>query len=299
MTGFLALIGLSAISSDKAGGVRPDTHEHNISHFVEVYQLLAGFRREAYSFFIMKQFCIGKEEFKQLFERRQRERVLSLLGEYIGTFSMEEMHDQMVDDQGAFAEAVAVSNAKFTNKTENVEIITAFDLAEFYFPDENPQICLAVKDDFPGDAAVSYDSIVASIENDTPIDCSIGLNGREFHFQIKRYPQAHLAHTREALTEYIKKTMRGYADMKDTILVIILQPNTEEANDLSFKGIHEDIVAIKDEVNFREIDLVYNHRGQEMRWEQIYPEFGHSVKPLLLMSDKYKARQAEWAQRST
>ncbi len=30
-----------------------------------------------------------------------------------------------------------------------------------------------------------------------------------------------------------------------------------------------------------------------MRWEQIYPQYGHSVKPLLLMSDKYKARQAE------
>ncbi len=128
----------------------------------------------------------------------------------------------------AFAEAIADSTARFANKTENVEIITSFDLAEFYFPGENPQICFSVKDDFLSDTSVSYDSLIEGIESNTPIDCSIGANGREFHFQIKRYPQEYLAHTREALTNYIIDTISGYGSMKGTILIVILQPNTEE-----------------------------------------------------------------------
>jgi hypothetical protein len=244
----------------------------------------------------MAQFCIGKEDFKQLFEKNHRERLITLMGEFSDRLSPQDMLAQMESDTGAFAEAVAASTSRFTNKTENVEIITAFDLADFYFPDENSQVCLEVKDGFPDDAPVSYESIVANIESNTPIDCSIKSGGREFHFQIKRYPQKYRAHTREALVEFIAKTMRGYTDMKGSILAVILQPASEEANGLSFKEVHEDLIAMKDEITFDEIDLIFNDRGQQMRWEQVYPENGHATKPLLLMSDKYRARQAEWAE---
>ena len=245
-------------------------------------------------------FCISKIALNDLLMQRQKGVLLMLLERFKDTFSQAEIVAQMEAGTGAFSEAMTAEINKFSNKTENAEIITSFHLADLYFPDSDPEMCFEMRRDFTADKATSYDGIVAGIENDTEIDCSIKADGRQFNFQIKRYPQKYLPHTREALTKYITETIAGYGSMKGRSLVLLLQPDTEERNDqLSFKQVHEDMVAIKEKISFDEITFVFNDRNQQIFWQQVFPQYGHSVIPLLLLSDKYKAQQEEWKKKTT
>ena len=240
-------------------------------------------------------FCIPKNAFQALLVERQKAMLRRVMGSFAGSMSQQEMAAQMEREEGAFSDAMKAENAKFASNTANVEIVIAFQLADFYFPAVDAELCFEMRRDFATDSASSYDNIVAGIENDTAIDCTIKAEERQFNFQIKRCPQEYLPHTRAALTEYIKKTLAHYGDMKGTGLVLLLQPNTEERNDdLSFKGVHEDMVAIKDGITFDEIVFVFNNQMQSMRWQQVFPAYGYSEKPLVLLSEKYQAQQEEW-----
>ncbi len=240
------------------------------------------------------EFCISKTNFNNLLMRDREAMLKRVMGRFAETMTLQEMATQMERGEGAFDDAIKAEHAKFSNKTENVEIIVALQLADFYFPDINAELCFEMRRDFSPDSAV-YDSIVAGIESDTAIDCSVKAEGRQFNFQIKRCPQEHLPHTRVALTGYIKKTLAHYGDMKGTRLVLLLQPNTEAQNtELSFKQVNEDMLAIKDKITFDEIVFVFNNQMQNMRWYQVFPACGYNDRPLTLLSDKYKAQQEEW-----
>lgn len=240
-------------------------------------------------------FCITKSAFQALLMQRQKAMLRRVMESFADNLSQQEMAAQMEREEGVFSDAMKVENAKFAAKTANVEIVVAFQLADFYFPGVDAELCFEMQEDFSPDSATSYDNIVADIENDTAIDCTIKADGRHFNFQIKRYPQEYLSHTHAALTKYIKKTLTHYGNMKGTGLVLLLQPNTEERNDeLSFKGVHEDMMAIKDKITFDEIVFVFNDQMQSMRWQQVFPAYGYSEKPLELQSDKYKAQQESW-----
>ena len=242
-------------------------------------------------------YCIPKNDLYALLEQRQKAMLNRVMAQF-PRLTSQEMVAQMEREEGEFNEAVKAERLAFAKKTSNVEIVLAFQLADFYFPDLNPEICFEMRRGFSANNDVSYDSVVAGIENDTAIDCAIRADGRGFNFQIKRYPQEYLAHTREAIAAYIKKTLTGYGDMKGAILVLLLQPNTEAPNDLNFRQVHEDMLAMEDKISFDEIDLVFNNRMQTMRWQQVFPECGHYDKPLELSSDKYKAQQEEWKQKT-
>lgn len=209
----------------------------------------------------------------------------------------EEMIAQVERERGSFADAIKGEANRFANKTDNVEAMMAIWLTDFYFPNLNPKICFEMKNDFSPNKATAYDVFLGGIEKNTVIDCSIKGNVRQFNFQIKRYPQEYLPLTNEAVAGYIKKTIATYGSMKGIILIILLQPNTETPNDFSFRRAHEDLLAIKDNVTFDEINFIFNERLQIMRWQQIFPQYGYADRPLILLSDFQKARQREWGER--
>lgn len=202
-----------------------------------------------------------------------------VIKDFEGTMTQQEMVEQEECKEGAFYDAMETKRRPFINETENVEILTAFHLADFRFPTLNPELCFEMRADFYSDAAISYEDIVAGIENNTAIDCSIKADGQQFSFQIKRYPQKYLAHMREALTEFIKKIIFEYGDMKGIILVLILQSNTEDPIYLSLKQVHEDMVQMKDQISFDEIGFIFDDRGRNMRWEQVYPAYSYAEIP--------------------
>jgi hypothetical protein len=76
--------------------------------------------------------------------------------------------------------------------------------------------------------------------------------------------------------------------MKGTILIILLQPNSESQNDFSFEKIYDYVLTIKEKVSFDEIDFIFNAMNQKISLLQIFPNYKATSKPLELLSDKYK-----------
>lgn len=239
-------------------------------------------------------FCISKIKLKKLLEIKTQERLMGQIEKFKSSLSLQEMFSQMENGIGIFDEAMNRDTARFTNKTENVEAFLAIDLSDLYFPDEEPEICFEMKKGFPSSSEITFDELIAGVECDTHIDCSIKGNQKSFDFQIKRYPQAFLEHTTEGLTKYIKETVGGYGDMSNTILIILLQPNTEAPSDIDFPKIHQNLQSIKNKISFQEIDLLFNDKNQYIIWHQVFPLSGHYKKPLVLLSDRYKKEQDKW-----
>lgn len=233
-------------------------------------------------------FCILKRDLKNLWTKKQKTRLLECLNIFKGKFTLPEMLDQMREDRGAFGQAIADSTLKFSKNTKNVEIAVAIDLADFYLPGIEAEICFGVKRMPNAIPDFSYDDIEENIDGDTYIDCSLKSNERQFNFQIKRYPQFSHAYTNEAINNYIEETIDSYGNMKGTILIILLQPNSESQNDFSFSKIYEYILTIKEKISFDEINFIFNYRNQKKSLLKIFPFFKVTNKPLELLSDKYQ-----------
>jgi len=242
-------------------------------------------------------FCISKNALKDLWLEKQKKRLFECIKEFNGKLSLQEMHDQMKSDDGVFNELITKSNSKFSSKTENVEVVAAFDLSDLYFPDStDTEICFEMKSSFSykKGEALSYDDIVNNIESKTHLDCLIRKDGKKFNFQIKRYPQSYLLYTTEAVNEYIKKIIEGYGDMKDTILIILLQPNGDKTDNLNLKNVHEYLLSISKQISFNEVNFIFNEMNQRIKWLQVFPEYEVSEKVIELFSDKYKDIQTKW-----
>ena len=239
-------------------------------------------------------FCINKKELKILWSGKQEDRLHKQINKFKDLLTLQEMFRQMEQDSGEFSEATTADTSKFSRVTANVEIGLALELADFYFPDAYPDICFEMKSGFSG-VISSYDNLVENIESATHVDCSIKLEGRQFNFQIKRYPQSYCEYTNEAIIEFLGKTMKGYGDMNGTILIVLLQPEPDPKafDKMDFKAIHAGLVAIKEKITFDEIDFIFNERNQQIFWHQVFPQCGHAKKPLVLSSDKYKKQQEE------
>mgnify|MGYP001578198932 CR=1 FL=1 len=239
-------------------------------------------------------FCISKNKLKKLIEIKTQERLFTQIKKFKGSFALEEMFEQMENGSGIFDDSMIADTTKFTSKTENVEAFLAIDLSDFYFPNEESEICFEMKSGFSIPVEIDYDTLIKEIECDTHIDCSVRSKGKVFNFQIKRYPQAHLEHTTESLTKYIKETVNGYGNMAGSILIILLQPNTETPSEINFKEIHKNIMSIKDKISFEEINFLFNDKNQYIMWHQVFPECGHCKKPLVLLSERYQKEQEKW-----
>jgi len=238
-------------------------------------------------------FCISKNKLKKLLEAKTQERLLSQIEKFKDSLPLEEMFNQMEQGSGVFDDSMSKDTTKFTNKTENVEAFLAIDLSDMYFPDEESKICFEMKKGFSS-SEITFDELIAGVECDTHIDCSVKGKEKSFYFQIKRYPQAYLEHTTESITKYIKEAVGGYGDMTGTILVILLQPNTETPSEIDFPKIYQNLQSIKDKISFQEIDFIFNDKNQYIIWHQVFPESGHYKKPLVLLSDRYKKEQEKW-----
>jgi hypothetical protein len=235
-------------------------------------------------------YCISNILLKELWEDKNKDRLDKQILNFKG-LSVSELTSQMEKDAGTFYEAMVADTSKFTTITENVEILVATDLSGFYFPGFETEVCFEMRSNFKAPKNISYDDIVTGLESNTHIDCSIRSNEKQFDFQIKRYSQKHFSFTSEVMTEYIKNVIKSYGDMKGTILIIVLQPDTQPKEHFNFKEIHKNISTIKDKVSFNEINFLFNDENQQIVWWQVFPLFGLANKPLIFKSQKYQKVQ--------
>ena len=233
-------------------------------------------------------YSISNTQLKNLWLAKQEERLSKEIRKFSGAVSLEEMATQMESDNGPFAESIKRSTTKFSNRTENVEILTADHLSSLYFPNIETDICFEMKDSFHGGIVTTYNELTENISQHTHIDCSISSGLRSFNFQIKRYPEPYKKITNEAVSSFIEETIKRYSDMKGTILIILLQAETPIPREgLDFDKIHKYVSSMK-RTGFDEINFIFNKGNRHIHWRQVYPDHGYSEIPLILLSDKYK-----------
>jgi len=243
-------------------------------------------------------FCIPKNKLKALLERE----IVEFLDEERLKFSkkgmsLEEMVKQQTEESGPFDAAVTAAIERFTNKTENVEVHLAIALANIYDfgPPEQVTICFEMKSKFNGKVN-SLNDLTTNIENYTHVDCAIQSSGEEWRFQIKQYPSTYLDFTTEGIVNYLEKIFAKYGDMADTKLILLLQPDTQEAamTELDFKAMHQRLLSMAKNISFSEVAIVFNENMKIISLIRVFPDFKKGKTPLQFLSPKYKDIQKKW-----
>jgi hypothetical protein len=236
---------------------------------------------------IKNPYCISKNDLLELWINQQKDRTDGFMKNFAGKFDMQEMVAQMEKEKGEFWDFFKTNTDKFANKTENVEVFMAVEIVDFYFKVEmDVNICFEMRTEFRGELIETLDELVSKIESDTHIDCSIKSKDLMLDFQIKRYPQQYKKFSGEAIIEFLKGVFSGYGEMKNVILAILLQPNTEEQTKLFFQEIHDQLMTMKEKVNFSEVVFIFNLSNKNVVFTRVYPDFVFSHKPIQWRSEK-------------
>jgi len=239
-----------------------------------------------------KQISISRTRLRQLVNSKTKTRLNELIFKNIDRLTPAEMLSQLQKNNGDFSNQVNTSTNRFTNKTENTEIMLSLDLSELYFPGIETVILFEPRIDFDWNKQLTYDDLIAGIKNDTHIDCSITDGKKVFNFQIKRYNQKYHKFETDHIFKFIKDIAEtGYGDMSGTILSILLQPEEKGDFGIYFPELHEKLETIKDKITFQEINAVYNENNQHITWVQIFPESGHYKIPINFESQEMHEKQ--------
>jgi len=177
-------------------------------------------------------------------------------------------------------------------KTENVEILKALGLSDFYWPHSETEIFFELKKGVSPSSIVSYSDLVNGLEDNTHVDCQITGDGQTRSFQIKRYPQEYLEHSDGAFLQWLTdKVFCSYGDMSGTILVILLQPAVAFTKcPMDFTKLFSNLVDLKGIITFDEIVLSYNEQSQYMVLHRLYPTHKRLLIPFSLALDRLKGR---------
>ena len=210
--------------------------------------------------------------------------------------SLEEISRQQEEETGPYYEEVEDAIEKFSNKTENIEVMSAITLAQIYDfnPKEEILICFEMKDKFDG-RAVTLSDFTKNFKTDTHVDCAIRLRDKEWRYQITRYNSKHQNFTDEGIISYIKNVLVGYGNMSDTALILLLQPLEDAAiSSLNFEKIHKALLAIAKSITFKEISLAFNANMKTLSLVRVFPKLEHGGVPLQMRSPKYQKIQEIW-----
>jgi hypothetical protein len=179
---------------------------------------------------------------------------------------------QLATQKGPILEAMDVETKKSARKTENIEVIKALQLSDFYYPHEETEICFELRSNVDLKSIESFDDLIDSFEDSTHIDCQIGTKTKSLNFQIKRYPADYLKHTNEAFLDWFAKTTRHYGDMSGTILAILLQPSKpHELSAINPSEISKILISRKEKISFDEVVFTYNDRNKFFTLHRVYP----------------------------
>ncbi|MDP3725445.1 MAG: hypothetical protein Q8R20_03195 [Nanoarchaeota archaeon] len=226
-------------------------------------------------------FCISRKGLRDLLGLSRRNFVRNLFYKCLEKFSREEIEKQLNTQTGELMDAINTESELSVRKTENAEVITALQLSDFYFPDDETEICFAMRRNVDTNNVKSYEGLVSGFENATHIDCLIKLANKGISFQIKRYPERHLPHTNEAFVDWFKNVLSHYGNMKGTILSVTLQPAEPfNKNSFNFSELAISLSEMREIITFDEVALVYNDANEYVVLHKIFPKHKRLLVPL-------------------
>lgn len=167
-------------------------------------------------------YCISFDGLRELFQEQQVRLAWESFTKWSKIYTREEFHAQVKADNGPIVDELRTSIKDRVNMSEYTEIVIALQLADFYFPDGDKQICFEIRRGVDPKSIKRLEDLVAAFEDATHIDCLVQDKEKKFAFQIKRYRGDNTA---RALIDWIKgkKVFKRYGNMSGTILVVVLQ----------------------------------------------------------------------------
>lgn len=200
------------------------------------------------------------------------------------TFTEPEILVQLHTGTGELVDTITEHYVRLARNTSNVEVTTALSLSDFYYPHSDTQIRFELMRGVNPASITTYEELVESFENNTPIDCEIVADGETRSFQIKRYPHPHLAHTNPSFLQWLEyDVFRAYGDMSGIILVVLLQPTGEyEESQLNLAELAASTATMRELISFDEVALTYNDSGEHFVLHKLFPEHRRLLIPLEL-----------------
>ena len=227
-------------------------------------------------------FRTSRENLQALFSEPIRRFTTENFYRLLETYTRTEIEQQIASGAGPVIDQIAAHTATLAANTSNVEIMTALSLSDFYWPHSDTEISFELRRGVAPASVTSYEQLIASLENNTHIDCQISADNVTRSFQIKRYPLLRLGNTNEEFLRWLDEdVIRRYGNMTGTILVVILQPDgTPEQALLNPSELATSLVAMAEQITFDEVVLTYNDQGQHFVLHKLYPEHRRILIPL-------------------
>lgn len=202
-------------------------------------------------------YCASYESLRSLLLIRQRKLLADRLRHWLTVFSYEEIEEQVSKGLGKVVdESMALSQAD-AKKSETTELLSALQLADFYFPNKDKKVCFDLRQKVNPALIQDCDDLMNAFEDHTHIDFIVRATKKELSFQLKRY---RLDHDHKIFIAWLKeKVIRHYGDMSGTRLVILLQSYNGTSKVLAVDKLYEMFVQeVRQSVTFDEIFLMYN-----------------------------------------
>lgn len=206
-------------------------------------------------------FKISRIDLRNLLNNSRRDFSRKLFIRMKSKYGSDGIAKQLDEKKGELIDEINSNSKKLSLKKENVEIITALSLSDFYFPRTETEITFELKKGVKPDSISKYNDLVSALEDYTHIDCQIEGEEKKLFFQIKRYPQQYLGDSSNEFLNWFSEDVIGrYGDMEGTILVIIIQPSDKNSieNPTNLGELIDKILGIKDQISFDEVAFIYN-----------------------------------------
>lgn len=207
---------------------------------------------------------------------------------YVGKYSPAEILRQVEIGKGDFYDDWAKEIAYFANESLHVECLIAVDLCEFYFGiKESGHVCFVKKDDSEVENIESLAELKSVIKQSDDVDFVIRNDKASRIVQLKRYPGLYLKFDKSSILSFLTKKMAGYTETNNTF-ALLLQPRPEDLFSFELiKDIHDDLLHMKDKINFGEILIVFNLNNEKMTLARVYPSFDVVDKPIVWREPAY------------
>lgn len=180
-----------------------------------------------------------------------------------------EIKHQLDTQKGGLIDGIRKLIKSTTKQTEFVEFLAALQLADFYFPNENKDVCFELKRNVKSEDIKSYQNLISSFESNTHIDCEVIAGDQKISFQIKR---DYSDHTPNGFATWLNnKVFKKYGEMKSTSLVVFLgaPAGTIIEIDKFYAEFSKECVP---NITFDEVSLLYNDKtAGHMVLHEFYP----------------------------
>lgn len=201
-------------------------------------------------------FCASFEEVRDLYVTHMKAESRKNYDESTSNLTRAEIKNQLDTQKGGLIDGIRNLIKKMTKQTEFVEFLAALQLADFYFPNENKNICFEIKRSVNPKDIRTYEDLTGSFESYTHIDCQVRNADRTISFQIKR---DYSDHTPKGFSIWLnEKVFKKYAEMSGTALVIFLGvPKDNRVVELN-KYYEEFVKNCTEHISFDSVSILYN-----------------------------------------